>query len=87
MCEATGGKVQKEKVIMCSQKWENNNIVEVPINIKINKERVKIIEARTSMKKLGVCISPSLSWREFKYVKQKMKVSVKKLTRADMNLH
>ena len=37
--EATGGKVQKEKFMMRSQKWENNNIVELLINIKIRGEQ------------------------------------------------
>ena len=58
---------------------ENNTIVDAPLNIEINEEKIKIIDARTSVKTLGVHISPSLNWRdEFEYVKQKMMVSVKK---------
>ena len=31
---------------MHSLKWENNKIVEVPINEKINEEKIKIIEMK-----------------------------------------
>ena len=37
MCEATGGKAQKDKLMMHRCKWKGDNIFEVPINITINK--------------------------------------------------
>ena len=67
---------------------ENDQIVEVPINIIINGENIRMINVKHSVKTLGVHISPSLSWKdEFEYVKQKMKSSIKKFMTVDMKLH
>ena len=43
MCEATGGKVQQEKVMMFNWTWKKNTIVEVVINVTINGEKVQCI--------------------------------------------
>ena len=70
MHEATRCKSEKENFMMHSWKWNNKNIVEVPINTKINEKKIKIIEVKNSVKTLGVCETPSLNWRdEFEYVK------------------
>jgi hypothetical protein len=88
MYEATGGKVQKDKVMMYGWKWKNDQIVEVPINIIINGIKIRMINVKHSVKTLGVHVSPSLSWKdEFEYVKQKMKSSIKKFMTVDMKLH
>ena len=88
MHEATGGKVQKDKVMMYGWKWKNDQIVEVPMNIIINGKKIRMINVKYSVKTLGVHISPSLSWKdEFEYVKQKMKSSIKKIMTVDMKLH
>ena len=50
MCEATGGKVQKKKVMMCIWKWKNNNMLEVPMSAKLNEEKIKTIEVKNSVK-------------------------------------
>ena len=41
MCEATEGKVQKEKVVIISCKWEINQIVEVAIKVIATREIIK----------------------------------------------
>ena len=61
--EATGGKVQKEKVMMHGWKWKNDKIVEVPMNTIVN-EKNKNDQCENIVKTLGVCISPSLSWKD-----------------------
>ena len=61
MHEATGGKVQKDKVMMHGWKWKNDQIVEVPMNAIINEEKIRMINVKNSVKTLGECISPSLS--------------------------
>ena len=78
MYEDTRGKVQNEKNYDAELEMENNNIVEVLINVKINEEKIKTIEVKNNLKTLKVCVSPNLTWRdEFEYVKQKIKVSIK----------
>ena len=44
--EATRVKVQKYKFMMRSWKCKNNNKVEVPINAKINEDKIKTIEVK-----------------------------------------
>ena len=74
MQEATGVKVQKEKFAMFSWKWEIYEIVEVPMDTKINDEVIKWINMRNSVKTLGVYVSKRLSKNdEFVYAKKKMK--------------
>ena len=41
MHEATGGKVQKEKVFVCSWKWKDNQIMNANVEIKLKEEVVK----------------------------------------------
>ena len=38
MYQATGGKVQKEKVMAYGWKWKDDKIIEVPMNIIINEK-------------------------------------------------
>ena len=86
--EATGGKLQQEKVMMFNWKWKKNRIVEFTINVIVNGANVMCINVINSLKTLGVCMSPSLSWNdEFECVKLKLKRFVKKLIGADMKLH
>ena len=59
MHEATGGKVQKDKLIVCGWKWKNDRIAKAPINAKKNEEKVRMINVKDSVKTLGVHISPS----------------------------
>ena len=83
--EATEGLVQKEKVITHSWKCKPNKIVEVSMNVTINEEKIKILNVRNSVKKLGDYASASLSWKdEFDHVKQNIKSSIKKSMAADM---
>ena len=59
ICEATGGKAQKEKVTMFIWKWKNNKIVEVPMNVRMREETINRINVKDSVKTLGVYVSPS----------------------------
>ena len=78
MHEGAGGKIQQEKITIFNWKWKKNGIVEVMINVFINGVDVKCITVFNSVKTLGVCVSPSLSWNdEFEHVKLKFKSSIK----------
>ena len=67
---------------------KNDQIVEVPMNLTINEEKIRMINIRNSVNKLGVHISPSLRWiDEHEHVEQKIKNSIKKLITLDMKLH
>ena len=86
--KATGGKIQQEKTMMFNLKQKKKTIVEVMINVIVNGVNVNYINVFNSVKTLGVCISPSLSWNDaFELVKLNLKRSIKKLTGADMKLH
>ena len=39
--EATGGKVQKEKALMCCWKWKNKKTKIMPMTIKVKDEKIK----------------------------------------------
>ena len=57
MCEATGNKVKKDNFMMHDKKWKNNQIVEAPMNMIMNEEKIRLINVKNSVKKLGTCIS------------------------------
>ena len=50
MHEATGGKLQKEKVMVCGSKWKNDKIVEVPMKMIINDKEIKMINVINTVK-------------------------------------
>ena len=54
MHEATGWKVQKEKVVVCSWKWKDNHVTNVNVEIKLKEEVVKQRMVNESVKTLGV---------------------------------
>ena len=86
--ETTGVNVQKDKVMMCGCKFKNDQIVEVLMNIKINEEKIRMIDMKKNVKPLGVHTSTSLRWKdEHECVKQKMKISITKLMVVYMKLH
>ena len=64
MHEATGGKVQYEKVSMCGQKWKKQKIVNKRMSIKIKNAEIRQLDFGRSARILGVCINPSLSQKD-----------------------
>ena len=52
MYEATGGKVQKEKVSMYCWKWDDEKIKNEPMNIKLKNELIKQLQVNVSVKTL-----------------------------------
>ena len=88
MYEATGGKVQKDKVHVCCWKWENNKIMNAKVDIILKEEVIKQIKVHESIKTLGVCVNPQLNWNvHFGYVKNKMQDVVRKLMRTEIRVH
>ena len=72
--EATGGKVQLEKVMVCGFKWENHVISNEDVRIVIGSNVIKILDMKERTKTLGVHVSPALDWKdEFSCVKRKWK--------------
>ena len=61
MYEATGDKVQKEKVYVYSWKCINNKIQNVKVKIKLKEAVIKQIKVHESIKTLGVCVNPQLN--------------------------
>ena len=56
--EATGSKVQKDKVFECCWKCKDNLIINFNVDIKLNEEEIKQIMVNESIKTLGVCTNP-----------------------------
>ena len=59
MHEATGGKAKKDKVYACGQKLKNQ-IVEVLMNAIMKEEKIRMINVKNGIKKVGAWISPIL---------------------------
>ena len=88
MYEDTGVKVQKEKKYDVFSEIEKQYHSRSANKCENKREVNKDNRSENSAKLLGVCISPSLNCRdEFEYVKQKMKVSIKKLIEAAIELN
>ena len=64
MHEATGVKVQKEKGMILRWKWKSNQIGEAVIKVVINGKIIKRIDVKHSIKTVGICFSPRLSWKK-----------------------
>ena len=86
--EATGGKVQLEKVMVYGFKWENHVISNEDVRIVIGSNVMQMLDVRESTKTLGVFMSPALDWKdEFSYVKRKMETSITKLMNTELAIY
>ena len=86
--EATGGKIQFEKVVMFSFKWTNGVIMNNDEVAKIGDHIIKRLETNESIKTLGVHINPKLTWEnDFFYAKRKLEISVQKLMGTTMEVY
>ena len=77
LCKVTEGRIQEEKVLMCSWKWNYKDrqryIEEIEVEILIYGKIVKRVKIDESSKLLGVYISPTLSQKsQFEHVKRKI---------------
>ena len=58
------------------------------MQVKIGDNHVSNLDAEKSIKTLGVCLNPSITWKdEFAYVRKKMHVSVTKLMNTKIEVY
>ena len=80
MHEATGGKVQKEKVLVCCWRWKDNKLTKVNVELKLKEEVIKQMMANVSVKTLGVYLNPMIEWKDqHECVKSERQVTIKKI--------
>ena len=65
--EATGGKIQQEKIMFYCWKWIYVNgkqqIVQLEATIEVHEEVINIIDVHQSTRMLGVFMNPALTWK------------------------
>ena len=88
--EATGGKIQQEKIMFYCWKWIYVNgkqqIVQLEATIEVHKEVIKIIDVHQSTITLGVFMNPALTWKgQFEVMRKKINDSIIKLKNMDIN--
>ena len=59
--EATSGKIQHDKVVMCSHEWDGEKATNANAVVTIGSTEVKRLECTESIKTLGVHIEPNLT--------------------------
>jgi hypothetical protein len=88
--EATGGKIQQEKIMFYCWKWiyinGKQHIVQMEATIEVHEEIIKIIDVNQSTRTLGVFMTPALTWKgQFETMRKKMHESIVKIMNMDVN--
>ena len=90
--EATGGKIQQDKMMFYFWKWCYCNvekiIKQVEAELIVHGEKTRSIPIKTSTMTLGAHLAPALEWKgKFEVIREKLHTSITKLMNLDVNPH